>query len=423
MKVLIVNTSDRAGGAAIAAGRLVDALNNNGVKARMMVRDKTGNDITVAAVGSKWRRQWSFLWERFVLFCHMNYKREHLFDIDIANSGIDITRTREFRQADVIHLHWVNQGFLSLSSIRKILRSGKPVVWTMHDMWPATAVCHLTLGCRRFASQCGNCRYLPGNAEHDLAWQVWQRKQKLYKEQHITFVACSRWLETEAKSSTLLRGHRVTNIPNTIDTHVFRPGLQQEARDAERLPMTKRLILFVCQRATNPYKGMDYLTEACQKLTAEHPEMKDEVAVAVLGGHAEEVTAALPFESFALGYVSDERRMARIYQASDVFVLPSLSENLPNTIMEALACGIPSVAFKVGGIAEEIDHQKNGYVAQYRSADDLARGIRWTLYEADRQALAAAAVKKVAQNYSAGTVAMRYIEVYQQALAEKHFKL
>ena len=158
MRVLIVNTSERTGGAAVAANRIMEALNNNGVKAKMLVRDKETEQITVASIGNHMLQQWRFLWERFVVFCHLHFSRKHLFDIDIANTGADITTTREFKEADLIHIHWINQGFLSLRSIRKILDSGKPVVWTMHDVWPATAICHLTMNCRRFVSRCQGCR-------------------------------------------------------------------------------------------------------------------------------------------------------------------------------------------------------------------------------------------------------------------------
>jgi glycosyltransferase involved in cell wall biosynthesis len=142
-----------------------------------------------------------------------------------------------------------------------------------------------------------------------------------------------------------------------------------------------------------------------------------------LGGHAEEVVAQLPFSACPLGYVSDERRIVQVYRAADVFVLPSLSENLPNTIMEAMACGVPCVGFRVGGIPEEIDHQKNGYVAQYRDAADLARGIRWVLCEADYDSLSRSAVTKVAHHYSQQSVALRYTELYNEAIAQKHYKL
>ena len=152
MRVLIVNTSERTGGAAVAANRLMEALNNNGVKAKMLVRDKETNHITVAALPKSWKLHWNFLWERFSIWLSLHLRRTHLFEIDIANTGTDITQLREFQEADIIHLHWINQGMLSLKVIRKILNNGKRVVWTMHDIWPATAICHLTLDCRQLHS-------------------------------------------------------------------------------------------------------------------------------------------------------------------------------------------------------------------------------------------------------------------------------
>ena len=417
MKVLIVNTSERTGGAAVAANRLMMALNNNGVKAKMLVRDKETDTLTVVGLPKSPMLRWHFLWERLVIFCRLHFQRKHLFELDIANSGSDITRLREFQEADLIHLHWINQGLLSLSDIRKILRSGKPVVWTMHDIWPATAICHVTLGCRSFTNHCRHCKYLPGGgSNNDLAASIWKKKQQMVADENIYYVACSRWLESEAKASALLRGQKITSIPNPIDTHIYKIGNKQEARQRLGLPLDKKLILFVSQRVTNRNKGMDYLIEACRLLTSP-------CEVVILGGHAEEVVEQLPLKAHPLGYVNDEQRIVDVYRAVDVFVLPSLSENLPNTIMEAMACGVPCIGFKVGGIPEEIDHQKNGYVAEYRNAEDLARGINWVLTEADYEALSRNAVHKVAQNYSQQSVAMKYLDVYHQAMAFKHYKL
>jgi glycosyltransferase involved in cell wall biosynthesis len=427
MRVLIVNTSERTGGAAVAANRLMKALINNGVKAKMLVRDKESGvrsqesfSLTVVGLPKSPMLHWHFLWERFVVFCRLHFSRQHLFEIDIANTGSDITKLREFQEADIIHLHWINQGMLSLNGIQKILRSGKPVVWTMHDIWPATAICHLTLGCHYFVNRCANCKYLPGGgSSNDLASRIWRKKQQMQADENIYYVACSRWLESEAKSSALLKGQKITSIPNPIDTHIYKKGNKQEARQRLGLPQDKKLILFASQRVTNENKGMSYLIDACQKLHSRD----GSYCVIILGGHAEEVVEQLPMKAYPLGYVNDEQRIVDVYNAADVFVLPSLSENLPNTIMEAMACGVPCVAFKVGGIPEEIDHLKNGYVAAYRDAEDLAKGIEWVLEEADYESLSQQAVHKVMQCYSQQSVALKYLDVYQQAMAFKHYGL
>lgn len=423
MRVLIINTSEKTGGAAVAANRLMDALNNNGVKAKMLVRDKETDDITVAELTHPWIKNFHFLWERWCVFWHLRFHRKNLFAIDVANSGFDVTKTREFQEADIIHLHWINQGMLSLKDIRKIVQSGKPVVWTMHDIWPATAICHYTRGCERFKEQCQYCPMLPGGgSRHDLAYHVWQKKVRALGCGTILFVTCSKWLANQAKQSRLLRGQQILQIPNPIDTRIFRPMDRAEARRRAGLVTPKRIILFVSQRVTDKRKGLSYFIEALQKLADQHPDMRDDTAVAILGGHADEV-GDLPFETFPLGYVNEAQQLAAVYSAADVFALPSLEDNLPNTIMEALACGVPCVAFNVGGIPEMIDHQQNGYVARYRDADDLAAGLHWVLRQADHAALSQHAVRKVNANYSQQSVAMSYIEAYNQASALRHYRL
>ena len=422
MRVLIVNTSEKTGGAAVAANRLMEALINNGVKAKMLVRDKQTDCLTVVSAGDGWRQRWHFLWERWRIFMAMHFSKTHLFEADIANVGTDITTLPEFKEADIIHLHWINQGFLSLNGIQKILSSGKPVVWTMHDIWPATAICHYARGCCRYQNKCESCPLLPRRSVSDLSAVVWRRKNEILRKYHISFVACSRWLEGEAKKSALLKGQRVTNIPNPINSHVFCPSDKQQAREALGLPLDKHVILFVSQRVTDKRKGLDYLVEAVNRMAVQDSSLKDNTAIAVLGGHSEEVADLLPLPVFPLGYVSDESKIVKVYNAADVFVLPSLEDNLPNTIMEAMACGVPCVGFNIGGIPEMIGHLKSGYVAKAADADDLARGIKWVL-DFKGEELSKEARRKVLNSYSQQSVALKYIELYQETALSKSYKL
>ncbi len=422
MRVLIVNTSEKTGGAAVAANRLMEALKNNGVKAKMLVGDKQTDEISVVPLSSKWAVKWHFLWERLMVFLHLRFHKEHLFEIDIANAGSDITNLPEFREADVIHLNWINQGMLSLKSIRKILRSGKPVVWTMHDLWPATGICHYARTCSAFRTTCHNCQLLPLHGSvNDLSHKVWERKRRLYEGSNIHFVTCSRWLENQAKQSSLLKSQRVSAIPNSIDSRVFCPSDKREARLRAGLPAEGRIILFVSQKVTDERKGVAYFIDAVNHLAAEHPEMKDNTSVAVLGGNAEQVSNELALPAYPLGYVADEHKIVSIYNSSDVYVLPSLEDNLPNTIMESMACGVPSVGFRVGGIPEMIDHRSTGYLANFKDSSDLAEGIRWVLEDADSSKLKEACLRKVTRNYSQQSVAMKYIEVYNELIALKRY--
>lgn len=414
MRVLIINTSERTGGAAIAASRLMDALKDSGIKAKMLVRDKQSDRITVVALKKSWRHIWNFVWERFIIWKANHFKKTNLFAVDIANTGTDITSLPEFRQADVIHLHWVNQGMLSLKNIRKILESGKPVVWTMHDMWPITGICHHAETCTNYTSNCHDCPLLHKGNKTDLSYRIFRKKQKLYQNANITFIACSRWLESQAKKSALTQGHKVTSLPNPINTSLFRPTDKKEARQKLHLPTGKKLLMFSSMKITDKRKGIDYLVEACRLILEKHPEAGKELAVVVVGKQSQQYEFLFPFPIHCIDYVSGEREIADIYNAIDLFVTPSLMENLPNTIMEAMSCGIPCVGFNIGGIPEMIDHLHNGYVAQYKSAEDLANGICWSLNESDYKSLSEAARRKVLSSYSEHTVAMKYIHIYNQ---------
>lgn len=422
MRILIVNTSERIGGAAVAANRLVAALNSNGEKAMMLVRDKSSGSISVGVVRRRWLMRLRFLWERAVVFAHLGFRRQHLWEVDIANVGVDITGMKEFREADVIHLSWVNQGMLSLRGIRAILRSGKPVVWTMHDMWPATSICHYAGECRQFMSSCRHCPLLPnGGGEHDLSSRVWRRKKRVYSTGDIHFVACSRWLESQARQSALLTGMPLTSIPNPIDTHIYFPQDKAKSKAMLGIPADRLVIMFVAHKVTDERKGANYLVDALMKLRIVYRDVADRCVVALIGACADELTEKIALPVVPVGFVNGDSNLARVYSAADVFVLPSVEDNLPNTVMEAMACGAPCVGFDVGGIPEMIDHRLNGYVAVKGDAEDLAEGIRWVLDDADYASLSSAAVDKVARQYSQTSVAMRYVDVYAEAMAKKRY--
>lgn len=413
MRVLIVNTSERTGGAAIAASRLKDALIDNGVKAKMLVRTKESDNVSVAQLRQTPMLRFNFLWERGRIWLANGLSRDHLFDIDTATRGSNITRLPEFKEADVIHLHWVNQGMLSLSVLRKILASGKPVVWTMHDMWPFTGICHYAHDCQRYVGGCHDCPMLKKPGEKDLSWQVFHRKEETYKPGKMAFVACSRWLADQARQSRLLRGTRVTDIPNPISTSLFKPRDKEKVREACRLPQDKKLILFSAFRTTSPIKGLNYFAEACKLYDRRHPEMREQIAIVAVGRDAEQLQGMFTYPVYPMGYVSDEHRMADIYNACDAFLMPSLQDNLPNTIVEAMASGLPCIATAVGGIPQMIHHLENGYLAEPRQADDLCRGLEW-LFTCNYSMVSKAARSFAVNEYSEHNVAMRYIEIYNQ---------
>lgn len=407
MNILIVNTSDMHGGAAIAAFRLMNALLREGENVKMLVRDKQADHPAVIPVGGKLQNKLNFYLERGVIFLRNRFTRQYLFDISIANSGVPITELPAFKKADVVHLHWINQGMLSLDEIGRIIASGKKVVWTMHDMWPFTGICHHAAGCTRYERSCGDCPWLRTPSRNDLSHQLFIAKQAFYARGEITFVACSNWLKELAAKSPLTAGHQVVSIPNPIDAAVYTPIDKREARHRLNLPENKKIVLFAAVKASDPRKGMDYLVEASRILAQQH----DDILFLIAGNDGEKLGRRLSLPARSLGYVAPQD-MPGVYNAADLFVTPSLQENLPNTIMEAMACGIPCVGFRTGGIPEMIDHHKNGYVAEYQNARDLADGLRWTLFETDSEILSANARRKVVEEYAQEKVAQQYRQIY-----------
>lgn len=414
MRVLIINTSERIGGAAIAANRLMEALKNNGIKTKMLVRDKQTDQISVVELKKSWWKVWQFIWERVVIWQANHFKKHNLFAVDIANTGTNITALPEFTQADVIHLHWINQGMLSLTDIRRIIQSGKPIVWTMHDMWPFTGICHYAGDCDKYATQCHNCPQLYKGSKKDIAYRTFQKKKKLFEGAQITFVACSRWLESLAKKSDLIKGQTITNIPNAINTNLFKPRDKKQAREKCHLPQDKKLLLFGSVKITDKRKGIDYLVSACKQIASSYPDFSKELGVVVFGNQAEQYASLFPFPIYPMNYVSNEKELVDIYNAVDLYVTPSLQDNLPNTIVEAMACGIPCIGFNVGGIPQMIDHLHNGYVAEYQSSKDLTNGIHWALTEGEYESLSEEACRKAVSSYSESTIAKKYVEIYNK---------
>ena len=417
MRILIVNTAERTGGAAIAANRLLHALNHNGVEATMLVRDRKTDSTSVASIEPSWRLRANFLWERGVIWLANGLSKRNLFQVDIANAGTDITRMEVFRQADIIHLHWVNQGFLSLGDLERIMVSGKPVVMTMHDQWYFTGICHYSGDCDKYQSQCRHCPMLTrGGIGIDLARRVFDRKRAIYNGKALAFVGCSRWIADLARKSPLTQGHLVTNVPNAIDTDVFTPMDQAAARERHGLPADKRLLLFGAQRITDERKGFRYLKEACEHLMQDRPDLASEMGVVVLGGDAQAVKSALPLPVYTVGYLNNEAEIAQLYNAVDLFVTPSLQDNLPNTIVEAMACGTPCVGFHVGGIPEMISHEQDGYVARYKDSNDFAHGIAWCLDGNRLATLRQQARAAALATYDESIAASNYQQVYRTLL-------
>ena len=410
MNVLILSTHDLQGGAAIAAYRLLVALNKNGIDANMLTIDKKSENPKVIEIGNRLVNKVRFVAERGAIFIHNNFSKKNLFDVSIANTGLSISNLPAFKKADIIHLHWINQGMLSVREIGKIVSSGKKIVWTMHDMWPFTGICHHARDCKNFETGCGLCPYLNNPSKNDISYYTYLKKQAAYSFGNIHFVACSNWLKELALKSKLTNDHKLSAIANPIDTEVYSPKDKVAVRNRMKLPLDKKIVLFAAAKVSDKRKGIDYLIEASKIIAQE--KKNNNCMFLIAGSNSEEIVAQLALPAISVGYVGSDE-MPNLYNAADLFVTPSLQENLPNTIMESMACGTPCVGFNIGGIPEMIDHKQNGYVASYKDAQDLANGLMWVLHETTGT-LASNARNKVLENYSENIIAKKYIDVYNK---------
>ena len=417
MKVTLINTSDAGGGAPAACMRLLKSLALDDVDAHLLVQELHTDEPRVEAVNiSHFKARFNFYYERLPFIALHEKDKTVRFAFSAANTGTDITQHELVQTADLLHLHWINSGYLSVKNLEQIMALNKPVVWTLHDMWAFTGGCHYASTCEGYLTQCGNCPMLRDASPKDLSYKGWHRKHDLYKTaQNIVFVTCSNWLAGIARTSSLLSQFRIETIPNPIDTTIFAPQSKLAARKKRGLSPNAKIILFGAANITHTRKGIAYLVEALRVLKNEQPEMTA-IEVMIFGKNKGFDTSQIPFNVHELGIIQTQHQLAEIYSLADVFVLPSLEDNLPNMVMEALSCGTPVVAFNTGGIPDMVEHLTNGYLAAYRDADDMARGIHYVLSVPQPHIMSTNARSKVLDNFSNDVVAAKYEALYQSLL-------
>ena len=418
MKITLINKDDFGGGAAMACLRLFKALKANDLDVSMLVQRKTVPDESVKSTVhnkfDKYRSDFNFLYER-LSFILKERDKSVRFAFSQANAGSDIIDEDDIKNADLLHLHWVNGGFLSLDNINSLLKLNKPVVWTLHDMWPFTGGCHYSGDSERFLNECGNCHFLKHPSPNDISHIGWSKKQAIYNSNpKITFIACSNWMRDMALKSSLLRGNEVITIANPIDVDIFSKQDKTLSRQRWGVPVDARVILFGAANINHTRKGINYLIEALHKIRETESDMNQVIQVVMFGKSKDFDFKRIPFPVISLPIINSESDIAEIYSLADVFVLPSLEDNLPNMAMEALSCSTPVVAFDTGGVKDMVDHCENGYLAEYMSSGDLAKGILYVLRDSGNLTLNARA--KILENFSYPIIAEKHIQLYNRLL-------
>jgi glycosyltransferase involved in cell wall biosynthesis len=292
--------------------------------------------------------------------------------------GRNIADNEYINNADIIYLHWTLGGFLNLKGIEKILKLNKPVVITLHDMWMLTGGCHHSFDCRKFTEHCQSCQVFGSKRKFDLSYFSFKRKVRiLSKYKRISFIAPSEWMSSNANKSAISVNKTTVRIPNILENSIFKPLSRDFARDVYNIDKDKKIIAFGAINIGSPYKGWKYLMEALIRLgTVLDP---DKTEILVFGNGHFDKKPEIPFKITFTGCVKSENAMAMLYNAADVFVIPSVADNLPTTVLESLSCGTPVTGFDTGGIPDMIVHKSNGYIAKQFDSEDLANGINYCL--------------------------------------------
>ncbi|MCR4939969.1 MAG: glycosyltransferase [Treponemataceae bacterium] len=422
MKILLINHTDSGGGAAIAALRITTALNNHGIYARLGVAEKNTDSPFVFVLPAKKHfvlikilRKIGYYGSKLFSPLTKHMRPTFITSNNILHStnyssetDINWINNSDF---DLVNLHWIC-GTICNKDISKIT---KPIVWTMHDSWPCCGAEHhpnLLENDSRWKEGYNKHNKPKSTKGKDICLKVWKEKKKYWENKKITFIAPSKWEHDILKSSALFHYCDCEIIPNIIPQDIFFQRNKENLREAFNIPKGKIVIGFgSAYDIDNPksMKGSFYLIDALKKL-----DKSTEYFFMVFGPAGPAFTREITIPYFASGYIENPIILACLYSLCDLVVNPSLIENLPTTCLEALFCGVPSVAFDVGGTQDIVEHKKTGYLATPYNTDELVDGIEWCT--AHKEELFQNCLEKAKKDFDEEKIIDKYLSVYSKAL-------
>ena len=411
-----------SGGAAVAARRLHHALLDSGISSRFCYLAPNGQvkteDTSYQPMNPRWKRSRNLLkWSKSRLR-KMQLKRAlkgRPAGLEMFSSPqvYPVTSYEEIDpKSDVIHLHWVAK-LIDYTSFFTSVPDEFPIVWTLHDMNPFTGGCHYAGDCMQFEKECSHCPQLGTPGIQDLSWNFFHEKREALADKNLHIVSPSHWLETVARQSTIFRNARsFRTIHNGLDTNIFHPHDKKYSRSKLGLNSDKIIIGFGAESLKNYRKGFQHLLRAFSNLKT-----KDNVAALTFGnGNLEDID----IEVISTGFVRDPHKQSLIYSAADLFVMPSLEDNLPQTGIEAMACGTPVVAFASGGVPEYVHHGETGLLARTGNTAELTAQIDWLVaHQSERRLMGKNSRKFVIEHFDHHKQAAKYVRVYRELLSDK----
>jgi glycosyltransferase involved in cell wall biosynthesis len=409
LRVLHAATHEHTG-AGRAAVRTHAAVAKAGVQSELIVLHGTGAEPGIRVLAGPWRRR----------LADLQLRAENTL-LSLQQAGDGAYRSLGFgggpglaairrNKSNLVHLHWI-PGLLGIADLPAI---GRPVVWTFHDQWPICGAEHYTALARPHAGYDAGNR-LPGAQGPDLDRWTWERKRRHWKDFAPTIVCSSRWMAGEVRASRLFGQRDIHVIPNPLDTALYRPQDRAAARARFGLPDGRKLLLFGAWGATTDRrKGFHVLSEALRQLSARGAAVGTDLVLFGESG-SERVQG---FDTHWLGVVGDEASMRQLYSACDVLAIPSLQDNLPNTLAEAMACGLPAVGSDTGGIPDLLRHGETGLLAAPGDAAQLADRLAQLLGDdALRARIAEEARRAIDSACGERAIGARYAELYRSIAA------
>ncbi|WP_244139409.1 glycosyltransferase [Mucilaginibacter ginkgonis] len=420
-RVLHLNTYDGNGGAGKACLRLNNALQKQGVDSKILVHYKFGQNPLVKSFDNNIFQK-SITAAKIILervLGRRYLKAGSRTPFSFTWFGRDVSNHPDVKSADIIHLHWINHTFLNPASLKKLAKLNKPIVWTFHDSNAFTGGCHVRYTCDHYRHSCGFCPLLEKPHESDLSRKIWLQKESAYQQLKFTIIAPSSWMLRSIAESGLLNTRPAKILPNTLDTDVFKPRDRDALLTEFGLDATKIYFLsgFMPSRK-DLHKGTDYLLDSLKRLVTDSAINTSNVELLIFGNRTTTDLPVFPFPTKFLGTIGDEETLAKYYAVAHAFLIPSLEDNLPYTVMESLSCGTPVIAFTTGGIPDMVKHEENGYLATYKSAESLCRGMSWIITHGNLQQLQNNARETVMEHFSEQRIADRHIAMYEEVIAE-----
>lgn len=410
MKVLHIVAGELNGGAARGAYWLHLGLQKLGVNSNILTSSKTtlgDNDVISLSCSTK-DKVLKLLRHKLDSLPELFYKKRERILFSTGLFGFDFTKTTAYKEADVIHLHWINEGFVNIKHLRKV---DKPIIWTMRDMWPMTGGCHVaeSLDCDYYKNGCGKCKQLGSTLPRDLSSFVVKRKRK-YLPSSMKIIGISNWIANKARESFLFKNFDVRTIHNNVDVTNFFPINKKYAKEAWGITTDKKVILLGSTNISDPWKGFQKYLGAIKTLDC------SKYFLCFFGIVDESIVKKLGFEYRSFGVLSDGISLRLAYNCADIFVAPSLLDSFGKTIAESMACKTPVVCFDATGPRDIVTHKVDGFKAQPFSSEDLAQGIEWLASIANYDVICENARNKVLEEFDSAVIAKKYLALYEEVL-------